>query len=489
MSTITMIETSKLFHHPKNRKNLGDLTELAESIRQNGIYQNLTVVPYDPAQHDALLNPETSDSFAPGEVFMVVIGNRRLEAATMAGLTALPCVVSNMDLRGQLRAMAEENMHRKDLTPREEGENFQMLLDLGDSVDDISKRSGISATTVRSRLKLMELDRDTLVEAEERGGTLRDYMELSKIKDLAKRNAVLEKVGTPDFQLELTEALREQTNAESFEKWIAVAETFAERKPVRDYTCMTHVRSYSTYRPFEPLEIPDDKDSIHYMYVVDGDSVTILKPFVPRTKTPEEISKEVAAEQREAENRALKKFASAHHDLRVKFVTELSPAVAKRHLSDVVAFWSNQLRERLEDDRCYMDLGAKNKHLCKAFGIQPFKGQKAPTAEQIQEVSDRCPEYAFFVWVVLGADSSELLYHRFFWHDVDAEHHFAGQYNDHSPNKKLVAIYDLLCKMGYVMSEQEKQLLDGTHPYLVRETAQQANQTDAVPGTGEGEAA
>lgn len=489
MSTITMIETSKLFHHPNNRKKMGDLSGLAESIRQNGLYHNLTVVPYDPVEHGELLNPTTNLNFVSGEVYIVVVGNRRLEAAKMAGMNELPCVISNKDLSNQIRTMCEENHHRKSMENYEQADAFQLLLDLGDTVESVAQKSGISVSTVRNRLKLRELDRETLVEAEERGASMTDLLELSKIKDLAKRNAVLEKVGTPDFQLELTEALREQTNAESFEKWIAVAETFAERKPVLDYTCMTHVRSYSTYRPFEPLEIPDDKDSIHYMYVVDGNSVTILKPFVPRTKTPEEIAREVAAEQREAENRALKKFASAHHDLRVKFVTELSPAVAKRHLSDVVTFWSNQLRERLEDDRCYMDLGAKNKHLCKAFGIKPFKGQKAPTAEQIQEVSDRCPEYAFFVWVVLGADSSELLYHRFFWHDVDAEHPFAGQYNDHSPNKKLVAIYDLLCKMGYVMSEQEKQLLDGTHPYLVRETAQQANQTDAVSGTGEGEAA
>lgn len=491
MSTvITMIKTEKLYHHPHNRKNLGDLTELAESIRQNGIYQNLTVVPYDPADHGELNDSENNTNFAPGDVYMVVIGNRRLEGAKIAGLTELPCVISNMDLRGQLRAMAEENMHRKDMTSLEQADNFQLLLDLGDTVEDISQKAGISASTVRNRLKLLELDRGSLVEAEERGGTMRDYMELSKIKNEARRNAVLEKVGTSDFQLELTQALQEQNNAESIEKWIAAAETFAERKPIRDYSCMSYVNSYSTCREYEPMIIPDDKDTVRYMYVVDGDSVTIMKELVVKEKTPEEIAKEQAAAQREEENKQLKKFASMHHELRVKFVTELSPAVAKRHFSDVVAFWGEQLRCQMEREMNYLSICAKNKHLCKAFGIQVAKGQKAPTQEQWQEVAQRCPEYAFFVWVILNEDKPDHQYHYTPWHDVDTDHPYAGSYNEHKLNPKLDAIYDLLCKMGYVMSEQEKQLQEGTHPYLVREKVQ-TNQagTDTDSGSGEPDAA
>ena len=46
MENIEMILTGIIEPHPDNpRKNLGDLKELTESIRQNGIYQNLTVVP------------------------------------------------------------------------------------------------------------------------------------------------------------------------------------------------------------------------------------------------------------------------------------------------------------------------------------------------------------------------------------------------------------------------------------------------------------
>ena len=47
MNEIVMIDVAKLHSHPKNpRKNVGDVAELAESIKKNGIMQNLTVVPF-----------------------------------------------------------------------------------------------------------------------------------------------------------------------------------------------------------------------------------------------------------------------------------------------------------------------------------------------------------------------------------------------------------------------------------------------------------
>lgn len=70
--------TSQLHPHPDNpRKALGDLTELTESIRKNGVMQNLTVIPDD----------EDFDSFT------VLIGHRRLAAAKAAHVLELPCNV------------------------------------------------------------------------------------------------------------------------------------------------------------------------------------------------------------------------------------------------------------------------------------------------------------------------------------------------------------------------------------------------------------
>ena len=73
---ITMIHRSKLEPHPDNpRKDLGDLSELAASIRKQGILQNLTVVP----------SPDSEDKYR------IVIGHRRFAASYIAGLAELPC--------------------------------------------------------------------------------------------------------------------------------------------------------------------------------------------------------------------------------------------------------------------------------------------------------------------------------------------------------------------------------------------------------------
>lgn len=100
---ITNIDVTKLKEHPDNpRKNIGDVTELAESIKARGILQNLTVVP------------------AENGMYTVIIGHRRLAAAKQAGLTEVPCAVVDMDYKTQLSTMLLENMQRSDLTVYEQ---------------------------------------------------------------------------------------------------------------------------------------------------------------------------------------------------------------------------------------------------------------------------------------------------------------------------------------------------------------------------------
>lgn len=114
---ISNINTTKLNPHPENpRRDLGDLTELAESIKRQGVLQNLTVIA------------DGTDKYT------VVIGHRRLAAARLAGIETVPCVVSDMDEAQQIRTMLSENMQRSDLTIYEQAQGFQMMLDLGDSL-------------------------------------------------------------------------------------------------------------------------------------------------------------------------------------------------------------------------------------------------------------------------------------------------------------------------------------------------------------------
>ena len=155
---IKNIEISRIHPHYNNpRKELGDLTELAESIKKTGILQNLTVVPW----FSNITKSGADDPVKQEEMgYIAVIGHRRLAAAKLAGLKEVPCVISDMSYSEQIATMLLENMQRNDLTLYEQAEGFQMMLDLGESVGDISEKTGLSTTTVRRRVKLLDLDKE-----------------------------------------------------------------------------------------------------------------------------------------------------------------------------------------------------------------------------------------------------------------------------------------------------------------------------------------
>lgn len=206
MNEIVMIPVAQLEHHPENpRKDLGDLTELAASIKANGIMQNLTVV---------------QNHFVP-DLYTVVIGNRRLEAAKMAGLEALPCVVASMDPKEQLSTMLMENMQRTDLTVYEQAQGFQMMMDLGLTEEQIGEMTGFSRTTVRRRVKMAELDQEALAKYGTQL-TMDDLDKLAKVQDIKKRNELLKEAGSGNFKWKVDNALTEQTRKENYEKAKAV---------------------------------------------------------------------------------------------------------------------------------------------------------------------------------------------------------------------------------------------------------------------------
>ena len=253
---IQYIEISKIYPHPDNpRKDLGDLTELAESIKANGILQNLTVIPYIG---------EVTGEILEGK-YRVIIGHRRLAAAKLAGLAEVPCMVSDMKLREQVATMLTENIQRSDLTIYEQAQGFQMMLNFGDSVNDISGRTGFSETTVRRRVKLLALDQDKFKKSVERGATLLDYAELDKIKDVELKNHVLDKIGTPNFKYELDRAVDKERSAENTAKIIVLLGQFATQTD--NSSGMQYVTSYYPSRD-DRITIPDDANSTEYFFVV-----------------------------------------------------------------------------------------------------------------------------------------------------------------------------------------------------------------------------
>ena len=190
---ITLIGIDLLLPHPQNpRKQLGDLTELAESIRENGVYQNLTVVA-------------NGDGF-----YTIIIGHRRHAAAKLAGIDKLPCVIAQMTEKQQLETMLLENMQRSDLTIVEEAQGIQLLIDLGESIDSIAKSTGFSKQTIKNRARLNQWKMSDVESAFSKGVTLEDFAKLDKIEDDKEKARVAKLLGTPNFTWQLEKTLKNQ---------------------------------------------------------------------------------------------------------------------------------------------------------------------------------------------------------------------------------------------------------------------------------------
>lgn len=279
MADITYIPIRQLHPHPDNpRKELGDLSELAASIKENGVYQNLTVIPGhyigkqeyiarciadggDASAAEAAWTPKAAWS---SEDYTIIIGHRRAAAAQQAGKFELPCSVVDMTEKEQLQTMMVENMQRSDLTVYEQAQGFQMMLDMGDTVERVADRSGFSQSTIRRRIKLLELNHDNFKKAEQRGATLSDFVELNKIEDLDARNRVLETLGTANFNREMQNALSDQKYQHRKAEWIEQLRQFAVENPDANYSTHTHVAGYGYWNTSKDVEVPDDADSVAY---------------------------------------------------------------------------------------------------------------------------------------------------------------------------------------------------------------------------------
>src|ERR1700680_5222150 len=124
-----------------HRQDLGDLNGLAESIRTIGL-----VHPIPARQRDA-------------GGYELVAGQRRVAAARLAGLTTLPAVVRCYADIESRKAMAVENLNRKDLEPLEAAAAYQELLDFGIGNEEVAALAGTSPQQVSDHTSLLSLPR------------------------------------------------------------------------------------------------------------------------------------------------------------------------------------------------------------------------------------------------------------------------------------------------------------------------------------------
>ena len=141
-STFIEIPLDRVVPNPRQPRDVFDedsLQELATSIEAVGVLQPIVVSPLEDG-------------------FQIVMGERRVRAAKLAGLTAIPAIVRITEEDHLLRDALIENIHREDLNPLEEAAAYQQLLaDFGVTHEELASRLGRSRSAITNSIRLLRL--------------------------------------------------------------------------------------------------------------------------------------------------------------------------------------------------------------------------------------------------------------------------------------------------------------------------------------------
>ncbi len=131
-------------HQPRTRFNPSDLEDLIASIKQFGIIQPLVVTKKNGG-------------------YQLIAGERRLRAAKMVGLDAVPVVIRTASEQEKLELALIENVQRQDLNAVEEARAYRALMDTFDlTQEDVAKRVGKSRSVIANAVRLLDLESEVL---------------------------------------------------------------------------------------------------------------------------------------------------------------------------------------------------------------------------------------------------------------------------------------------------------------------------------------
>ncbi|MFI3292844.1 MAG: ParB/RepB/Spo0J family partition protein [Rikenellaceae bacterium] len=176
-------------NQPRREFDDDKLSELADSIRELGVIQPITLM-------------------REGESYTIISGERRWRAAQRAGLRTIPAYIREVDdLR--LHAMAlVENLQREDLNPMEISFGMQRLIDeCGITQESLAQLVGMKRPTVANYLRLVKLSERVQLALKEDLITMGHAKALVGIEDLAKQVVVLDKVVELSLTVRQTEEL------------------------------------------------------------------------------------------------------------------------------------------------------------------------------------------------------------------------------------------------------------------------------------------
>ena len=185
------IEPNRL--QPRRNFDEEELSALADSIRQHGVIQPLTVRLLDSGY------------------YQIIAGERRWRAARLAGLREVPVVVIEADDKKAMELALIENLQRADLTPIEEARGYQQLIgEYGLTQEQVADRVSKSRPAVANAMRLLSLPDELLALVEEGKLTAGHARAILSLKEKPQQLAVAQKVINLQLSVRQTEAMRKK---------------------------------------------------------------------------------------------------------------------------------------------------------------------------------------------------------------------------------------------------------------------------------------
>ena len=182
------IEPNRL--QPRRNFDEEELSALADSIRQHGVIQPLTVRLLDSGY------------------YQIIAGERRWRAARLAGLREVPVVVIEADDKKAMELALIENLQRADLTPIEEARGYQQLIgEYGLTQEQVADRVSKSRPAVANAMRLLSLPDELLALVEEGKLTAGHARAILSLKEKPQQLAVAQKVINLQLSVRQTEAM------------------------------------------------------------------------------------------------------------------------------------------------------------------------------------------------------------------------------------------------------------------------------------------
>ena len=174
---------------PRKTFDPDQLGELADSIKQNGILQPLLVR-------------------AKGKLYEIVAGERRYQAAKLAGLKEVPVIIKDISDDDVFKLALIENLQRSDLSPLEEAQGYRQLIDEKDlTQEELAKLLSKSRSAITNTLRLLDLPQEVQAFVEDGRLTAGHARAILAVPSEEGRIRLAEKVAEEHLSVRQTESL------------------------------------------------------------------------------------------------------------------------------------------------------------------------------------------------------------------------------------------------------------------------------------------